>query len=276
MAKYARPRKFTKRRNRRGRGRSHRGSRGFRRSVLAVVRSTREIKTAQEAGEVKLTTDIKGPDGANAGNLVGFFPKLNQGTNKRERIGAKINAISLKVKFWVQYVPDPNGTTQTDEGNITARMFMFRQKNIGNYANLVDNNALIQGPAFREDELLEGSWPSTSVGFKSAQLYRNIMNPLNRETFVSKMDKKFNLKNNTLYAGQAANAPILAPSNFKKFTKSFNWKNGKEISYVNSVANIPINFPYVFTGGYVNTNGSIPTGGNLKVFYKSILKYSDA
>ncbi|AXQ66035.1 MAG: coat protein [Cressdnaviricota sp.] len=276
MPKYARPRKFTKRRYRRGRGRSRRSGSGFRRSVLAVVRSTREIKTSQRAGEVKLTTDIKGPDAISVGNLNGFFPQLFQDTTKRGRIGAKINALSLKVKFWVQYIPDANGTTSTDEGNVTARMFMIRQKNIGNYFNLVNNQALVQSPAFRESELLEGSAPNTTVPFMQSNLYRNIMNPLNRALFVSKMDHKFNLKSNTLFNGQNTNTPVLGPTNFKKFSKTFKWKNGKEMTFANAADSIPVAFPWVFTGGYVNTNGSVPTGGRLKVFYKSILKFTDA
>jgi len=281
MPKYARPRKFIKRRHRRGRGRSRRGGRGFRRSVLAVVRSTREIKTAQRAGEVKLNDKIAGPDAVNPGDLYGFFPEVLQNTTKRGRIGAKITALSLKIKFWVQYIPDGNGTTDPENGNITARMFIIRQKDIGNYLNLINNQILVQTPAFQEGKLLEGSFPNTEVPFAAAQLYRNIMNPLNRELFVSKMDKKFNLKNNTIlpaggpYPAQT-NPPILAPTNFKKFVKTFKWKNGKVMQFDQPADTTPVAFPWAFTGGYCSTNGALAPAGRLMVYFKSILKYTDA
>ena len=281
MARYARPRKFTKRRNRRGRRRSRRGSGGFNKRVLDVVRSTREIKTAQKSGQIKLDDNIRGPDGVNLGDLHAFFPELGQGTTKRERIGAKITALSLKVQFWVQYIPDGNGTTDVDDGNITARMFIIRQKDIGSAINLINNNALIQKPAFEEGKFLEGSNPNTEVPFASAQLYRNIMNPLNRQLFVSKMDKKFNLKNNTILpvggsAPPQANPPVLAPTNFKKFVTKFKWKSGKIMQYDQPTDIVPVAFPYAFTGGYCNTNGTLTTGGRLSVFFKSILKFTDA
>ncbi len=280
MPKYARPRKFTKRRNRRGRGRSRRSSRSFSKRVMAVVRSTREIKTAQRTGEIKLGPDIVGPSSTNAGNLHGFFPEIFQDTTRRGRIGAKITALSLKLQFWVQYVPDSNGTTEWEDGNISARMFIIKQKDIMDYYDLINNPTLTAAPSFEEYKLLEGSFPNTDVPFATSQAYRNIMNPLNRRWFTSKMDKKFNLKNNTILPSTPAvpqeNPPILAPTNFKKFSSVFKWKAGKIINYDNPASTIPIAFPWVFTGGYCNTNGSLPTGGRLLVFYKSILKYTDA
>lgn len=90
------------------------------------------------------------------------------------------------------------------------------------------------------------------------------------------MDKKFNLKSNTLYPGAATNAPVLAPTAFKKLSKTFRWKNGKEFTYASPVAATPIAWPWVLTGGYVNTNGSTPTDGRIRVFWKSVLKYTDA
>lgn len=273
------PRRYAKSRarrtNRRRRGGGRRRTRGgagsFSKRVLAVVRKTREVKIARGSGTRSFSDEII----SNA-DLTNFFPGVRQGTAKNERIGSEITVRKLVLKMWFQFVPDANGTTDPDDGNISARMFCIRQKNCARDSTLI-NNAAADDPHFQNEKLLVPvAGTANSGGFFAANGFNNIMAPLNRDLFVSKMDKRFDFRNNQLYAGQASNAPVLAPSNFRKMTKVFNYKSGKKFEYMVNTSTEPQAWPWVLTAGYVNTNGTTTTPGRMVLNYTTTMYYTDA
>lgn len=278
MAKYARKysRKFSKRHRR---GRSRRGSSrngGFSKRVMAVVRKAGETKIARSEGDFDLGVNITGPDTLSSGDIHKFFPDVSQGTGAEGRIGKQITALSLNVKFWAQFTPNNDGIVQPSQGNVTARIWILKQKNIASDHTMANNNSLTQTPYFRALELLNA--PTGNASFLAANTYKNIMSPLNRELFTSAMEKKMNLKS-LIYTNTGNSDPVTsiveAPSNFKKWTQNFKWKSGKKFNYMEPSSTQPQAWPWIITGGLVNTNGSVPTSGRIKVFYSATLKYTD-
>ncbi len=103
------------------------------------------------------------------------------------------------------------------------------------------------------------------------------MSPINRDLFVVKQDRKFKLTNNV--DGPDANTDFGAnPYNFKINNKTLTFgKIGKKLTYSKDEGVVqPVQFPWVYTGGYSNCNGTPAPFNNCLLSYDITCYYTDA
>lgn len=235
---------------------------------LAVVernlRAGREVKVARKSGELVLTHTIDSdrlihimPDIPNNGDVTG-----NDGSG---RDGNEIRLKKLLIKSWVQYAPaDSNNRVPRDQANVMLRQFILRQKDQMSASGLT-------GATFESGELLE------SGAFNQGNEFRNIMSPVNRDMFTVKLDRKRRITNAIDTADANADADA-NPYNFVVVNKTMTFgKMGKKLTFSKETDVVqPVQWPWIMTAGYCNTNGSAATALNARIFYDVTAYYTDA
>lgn len=235
--------------------------------VERVLRAGRETKVARLSGEANISNEITEsrliqllPDVPNNGDLA-------VGTNDGSgRDGNEIRLKKLLIKSWIQYAPsDSNNRVPRDQANVMCRHMIFRQK------DQMSSVSLVAAGIFVGDELLE------SGEFNQANEFRNIMSPVNRDIFTVKSDRKRRITNAIDSADANADADA-NPYNFVVFNKTITFgKMGKKLTYSKESGVVqPVQFPWVMTAGYCNTNGSLAAANTARIFYDVTAYYTDA
>jgi len=235
--------------------------------VERTLRAGRETKVARLSGEQNISNEITTtqliqllPDVPNNGDLaVG----INDGSG---RDGNEIRLKRLIVKSWVQYAPaDVNNRVPRDQANVRCRHMIIRQK------DQMSSVSLSAAGIFVGDELLE------SGEFSSGNEFRNIMSPLNRDIFTVKSDRQKSITNAVDTSDPNSDADA-NPYNFVVFNKTITFgKMGKKLTYSKDSGVVqPVQFPWVMTAGYCNTNGTVATANMAKIFYDVTAYYTDA
>ncbi len=235
--------------------------------VERVLRAGREVKVARVSGESQLTHSITWDKLINIRPDVPNNGDLSVGTNDGAgRDGNEIRLKKLMVKSWIQYAPtDANNRVPRDQANVMARHFILRQK------DQLSSVGLQSASVFVEDELLE------SGSFNQANEFRNIMSPVNRDMFTVNSDRKRRITNAVDTADTNADADA-NPGNFVILNKTITFgKMGKKLTYSKDSGVIqPVQFPWVMTAGYCNTNGTSASANNARMFYDITAFYTDA
>lgn len=236
--------------------------------VERVLRAGREVKVARVSGEKNLSHSI------GQSNLINLMPNIPNngdtavGTNDGSgRDGNEIRLKKLMIKSWVQYAPtDSNNRVPRDQANVMCRHLIIRQKDQMSSAGLTTVAA-----SFVANELLE------SGEFSQANEFRNIMSPVNRDLFTVNSDRKRRITNavDTTDPNTDAGAN---PHNFVVFNKTITFgKMGKKLTYSkDSGIDQPVQFPWVMTAGYCNTNGTVALANTARIFYDITAFYTDA
>ncbi len=235
-------------------------------TVEKQLRAGRETKIARVSGEFLLSSAINDstkllnllPDILNNGDIIG--------NDSAGRIGSEIRLKKIVLKSWLRYAPtNVNNRVSVDEANIMARLMILRQKDQQSAVGL------IEGTNFENSSLLE------SGGFSQSNEFRNIMSPINRKLFTVKQDRKLKLTNNvdTSDPNVDANAN---PYNFKINNKTIRFgKMGKKLTYATTTDTAqPYQFPWVYTGGYCNGNGTQAPFNQALLMYDITAYYTDA
>lgn len=231
--------------------------------VERTLRQGREHKVARISGEKNLSNEIA------TSNLIDFFPEIpvEVGAEGGGRIGLEIRLKKVILKTWIQYAPlDANNRVARDQANVMARHIIFKQR------DQQSANGLLAAGIFVEDEFLE------SGGFTSANEFRNIMSPINRDLFSVKSDKKLKITNavDTTDANSDADAN---PHNFKIANKTMRFGKGpgKKLTFAKDEGTVkPVQFPWVLAAGYCNTNGTVATANAARIFYDCTVYYTDS
>jgi hypothetical protein len=146
-----------------------------------------------------------------------------------------------------------------------ARHLILRQK------DQMSSVTLAAAGIFVDDELLE------SGAFSQANEFRNIMSPVNRDIFTVKSDRQRKITNaiDTTDPNSDAEAN---PHNFVVFNKTMTFgKMGKKLTYSKESGVVqPVQFPWVMTAGYCNTNGTQAPLSAARIFYDVTAYYTDA
>lgn len=235
-------------------------------TVEKQLRAGRETKIARVSGEMNLSCAIN-----SSGKLLNLMPDiLNNGditgNDSAGRQGSEIRLKKIVLKSWLKYAPtDVNNRVPVDEANVMARLMILRQKDQQSAVGLID------GTNFVSASLLE------SGEFSQSNEFRNIMSPINRKLFTVKQDRKLKLTNNvdTTDPNTDANAN---PYNFKVNNKTIRFgKMGKKLTYSATTDTAqPYQFPWVYTGGYCNGNGSQAPFNSALLMYDITAYYTDA
>ena len=237
--------------------------------VERQLRAGRETKVARVSGELTISSAIN-----SAAKLINLMPDIpNNGdlaVGVNDGAGRDGNEIRLKkivLKSWLRYAPtDSNNRVPINEANIMARMLIFRQRDQQSAAGLKI------GSNFNQEELLE------SGEFTQANEFRNIMSPVNRDMFVVKQDRKLKLTNNVDVASDPNTDADANPYNFKINNKTITFgKMGKKILYSKDTGVVqPVQFPWVYTGGYAACNGTTAPFNQCLLCYDITAYYTDA
>ncbi len=235
--------------------------------VERVLRAGRETKVARLSGETNVSSVI------GTSQLINLMPEIPNngdlavGTNDGSgRDGNEIRLKRLIVKSWIQYAPgDVNNRVPRDQANVMCRHLIFRQK------DQMSSVSLQATGIFVGDEFLE------SGEFNQANEFRNIMSPVNRDIFTVKSDRKRRITNAVDTTDPNSDAEA-NPHNFVVFNKTMTFgKMGKKLTYSKDTGVIqPVQFPWVMAAGYCNTNGSLATANNARIFYDVTAYYTDA
>ena len=229
--------------------------------VERMLRSGRERKIARISGELTLSAVIS------EAKLINLMPDIPQNTTSSGRVGNEIRLKKIVLKSWLRYAPtDVNNAVAVDQANVMARMLIFRQRDQASSVGLT-----VTPGNFQNEELLE------SGEFNQGNEFRNIMSPINRDFFVTKQDRKLKLTNNV--DGPDANTDFGAnPYNFKINNKTLTFgKMGKRLMYSKEAGVVqPNSFPFVYTGGYANCNGTSAAFNNCLLSYDITAYYTDA
>ena len=194
------------------------------------------------------------------------MPDIPQSVEEGGRIGQEIRLKRLIIKSWIQYAPDDaNNRVPRNEANVMARHFILKQK------DQMSSAGLLLAGIFVENELLE------SGAFSQANEFRNIMSPVNRDVFTVRGDRKKRITNavDTTDSNVDADAN---PGNFIQFNKTLTFgKLGKKLTFSRDAGVLqPVQFPYVMTAGYCNTNGTTAPFSAALMSYDITAYYTDA
>lgn len=235
-------------------------------TVEKQLRAGREMKIARSSGELTLSSAIN-----DSAKLLNLMPDIKNngditGNDSAGRIGSEIRLKKLVVKSWIRYAPtDINNRVGVNEANVMARLMILRQK------DQQSAPGLIEGTNFVSSGLLE------SGSFNQGNEFRNIMSPINRKLFTVKQDRKLKITNNvdTTDPNTDANAN---PYNFKVNNKTIRFgKMGKKLTYSTITdTGQPYQFPWVYTGGYCNGNGTPAPFNEALLMYDITAYYTDA
>ena len=235
--------------------------------VERVLRAGRETKVARLSGEQNISNAIA------TANLIQIMPEIPNngdlavGTNDGSgRDGNEIRLKRLIVKSWIQYAPlDANNRVPRDQANVRCRHMIIRQK------DQMSSVSLATAGIFVADELLE------SGEFNAANEFRNVMSPINRDIFTVKSDKLKSITNAVDTADANADADA-NPHNFVIFNKTITFgKMGKKLTYSKDSGVVqPVQFPWIMTAGYCNTNGTVASANTARIFYDVTAYYTDA
>lgn len=229
-------------------------------TVERQLRAGRETKIVRVSGEINFSSVI------NTSKLLNILPDIPQSTASSGRIGNEIRLKKLVIKSWMRYAPlDVNNRVPLNEAIIMARAFILRQK------DQMSSPGLLTGSNFVGDALLE------SGEFNQANEFRNVMSPLNKDLFVAKQDRKFQLTNATDTSDPNSDAEA-NPYPFKINNKTITFgKMGKKLTYLNEEGVVqPVQFPWVYTAGYTNVNGTPASFSQMFCQYDITAYYTDA
>ncbi len=229
-------------------------------AVERNLRNGREHKIARHSGEINISNSI------GTANLIEIFPDIPQSTTSAGRIGNEVRVKKITIKSWIQYAPgDVNNRVARDQANVMARWLLIKQK------DQQSSRGLTATGIFEADQLLE------SGEFIAANEFRNIMSPINRDMFTVKKDKKLKITNN-VDTSDPNNDADANPYNFKVINKTMRFgKTGKKLTFDKEAGTVqPVQFPWVFTAGYCNTNGTTAVANSARMFYDITCYYTDA
>lgn len=231
--------------------------------VERTLRHGREHKVARISGEQNITNSIT------EANLIPFFPDIPIGTGEDGggRIGLEIRVKKVILKTWIQYAPlDVNNRVARDQANVMARHIIFKQRDQMSAEGLISPGVFVSG------ELLE------SGSFTAANEFRNIMSPINRDLFSVKSDKKLKITNAVDTSDPNTDVGP-NPYNFKIVNKTMRFGKGagKKLTFSKDIGTVkPVQFPWVLTAGYCNTNGTNATANAARIYYDCTVYYTDS
>lgn len=218
---------FRKGSQKRGKRRSY-PKMSFNQRVLSVVKQTRELKYASFGAEANILQNAVGQT-----DILSITPPIPIGTKTFERVGNKIQLMSCKITC-IYNLDNATGDASQQNGAL-IRHQIIRQKEIE------DADQVVNQASFATNNLLENS------GFYAGTLF-DYMTSINKDSFSSKKTirtKLYGVNNIQTVAG-GNNQSIDGSAGLNKiisYTLRFG-KNGKDITYRNSGANTPVNFPY--------------------------------
>ncbi|AXH77843.1 MAG: hypothetical protein [Cressdnaviricota sp.] len=226
-----------------------------------TLRAGREQKVARVSGEQNISAVI------GTSQLINLMPDIPQNVEEGGRIGQEIRLKRLIVKSWVQYAPtDANNRVPRNEANVMCRHFILKQK------DQMSSAGLLLAGVFVNDELLE------SGEFNQGNEFRNIMSPVNRDIFTVRSDRKKRITNAVDIVADPNTDADANPGNFIQFNKTLTFgKMGKKLTFAKDAGTVqPVQFPYIMTAGYCNTNGTAAPFSAARIFYDITAYYTDA
>lgn len=246
MVSYAkRPKSRPRRRARRGKKLS------FETRVLLAMRSKAEKKVAKTPS----INNVMSEDITDA-NVYGLMPQIRQGDSAHgERIGNKINLLKLVIKGFMTI---PAATT--GHGTRLARLMILRQRNQSGSQIIVDPTE------FDYNRLMEYDQPY--IGSPN-----NWLQSINKQSFVSRRDKKFKLFTSTNFQGDAPVVPLPDAIRFFSITLTFG-KQGKTLTYADDASTRAEQFPYFMVAAIHEPDGTTSQGVNILNYY-SEATYTD-
>lgn len=208
--------------------RSRRPTMSFSQRVLSVVKQTRELKYASFGASKAILQNAVGQT-----DILSITPPIPIGTKTYERVGNKIQLMSCKITC-IYNMNNATGNGSQANGAL-IRHQIIRQKEIE------DADQVVNQASFATNNLLENS------GFYAGTLF-DYMTSLNKDSFSSKKTIRTKLSgvNNIPSVAGGNNQSIDGSAGLNKiisYTLRFG-KNGKDITFRNSGANTPVNFPY--------------------------------
>lgn len=241
MVSYAkRPKSRPRRRPRRGKKMS------FETRVLLAMRSKAEKKVAK-APSISNVMSNQITDA----NVYPLMPAIRQGDSAHgERIGNKINLLKLTIKG---YMVIPSNAATTGNGARLARLMILRQRNQSGSQITLDPTE------FDFNRLMEYDQPY--VGSPN-----NWLQSINKQSFVSRRDKKFKLFTSANAQGNAPEVPQPDSIRFFSITLTFG-KQGKTLTYADDASVRSEQFPYFMVAAIHEPDGTSSQGTNLLNYY---------
>lgn len=257
-------------------------SKRFERSVKQIVRKELdeelEDKLAIVSYEDKgLTANI--PSGLVFNDQGSFYRLLapveqsttaEAGRKYNTRIGNTINLKHIDLNGYLSYAYDSVGTNAPQNNKLAVRVMIVRAKKYGQYDIALDD--------MPTDVLLQtASNASGNVGGYAGDPLDSFAS-INRDAFAVRYDKVFYLNAPVITYGATSTNTTTIPSALKMFKHRLTFgKNGLKLTYSNTDASEPENFPYFMIVGYSSmTTNAIPGDSLVRMSMFSKATYQDA
>lgn len=255
----------------------------FEQSVKALIRDELD----QELEDKLAITDYEDtfikaaiPSGQvfnNQGSFYRLLAPIEQSTTAEAgrkyntRIGNEISLKHLDLNGYLSYAYNQVGASSAPQNvKLAVRVMIVRAKKYGQYAVALDD--------MPTDVLLQTSSDAAgNVGaFTGAPL--DSFSAINRDAFAVRYDKTFYLNAPTITYGVTSTDTTQIPSALKMFKHKINFgKNGLKLTYSNTAATEPENFPYFMVIGYSSMSaGSVPGDSLVRMSMFSKATYQDA
>lgn len=257
-------------------------SKNFQKQVRSIVQ--KELKQELEEktaviglGATPITSNIPTGNVSASPNFVRLFPNITQANSAKQyngRVGNEIRLKNLNIRVLLQF-PAP-ATLVTNEASLGIRVMILKQKGNEDAIEAISN---FQGNKLLENGEVVTPGPSAFVGDTI-----NLFQKINRDQFSVRYDKTFYMdRPRSESRGSAPNGEfnernyIAAPKpTFINKTLTFG-KRGLKLTFGDSAAENPTNFPYFMVLGYSSTTQVIPISNNqMEYTYTANAKYTDA
>ncbi len=257
-------------------------SKNFQKQVRSIVldelKEELEEKTAVIGlGATAITSTIPNGNVGGSPNFVRLLPNITQANSAKQyngRVGNEIRLKSLNVKVLLQF-PNP-ATTITNEASLGVRVMILRQKGSDDAIATIGN--------FQGDKLLENGEVTVAGPAPFAGDTINLFQKINRDQFSVRYDKTFYMDRprsetrgtESMDKINERNYIATPKPTFINKTLTFG-KRGLKLTFGDSTAENPTNFPYFMVLGYSSTTQVIPiSNGEMEYTYTANAKYTDA
>lgn len=192
------------------------------------------------------------------------------GRKYNTRIGNEITLKHIDLHGYLNYAYDSVGTSAPQNAKLAVRVMIVKAKKYGQYDVALD--------AMPTDVLLQtSSNASGNVGGYAGNPLDSFAT-INRDAFSVRYDKVHYLNAPTITYGTTSTNTTTNPSALKMFRHRMNFgKNGLKLTYSNTDASEPENFPYFMIVGYSSmVTNVIPGDGLVRFSMFSKASFQDA
>jgi len=244
----------------------------FDRKVKAIVRDELAVESENKVAVIGFndidvnTAAIPNGDVATSTNFIKLMPLISQGNGQyNQRVGNEIRLKSLEIKMLLNLALADLTTTQTKNTAIGVRVMILRQRDQNSQLGVIGD--------FKGDKLMElGNIINPGPGAFAGDTF-NLVQKINREQFVVRYDKTFQLDAPHRFDNTGVQFPT--KTKVMKHTLRFG-KQGLKLTFGDANSESLTNFPYIMVIGYASTaTSSTPDDDLVRYSYSSNANYTD-